>query len=66
MTYKTMWRLPVVMARTGLSKSTIYHYVSQGKFPRPVNIGPRAVAWIAEEVEAWIQARIDESRQGDS
>jgi prophage regulatory protein len=26
-------------------------------FPRPIKIGSRSVAWIEEEVDAWIEAR---------
>jgi prophage regulatory protein len=42
-------RLPAVKTRTGLSRSTIYLRVSQGKFPRPVSLGGRAVGWVEEE-----------------
>ena len=62
MANKTIWRLPVVMARTGLPRSTIYHKISQGAFPEPINLGPRSVGWIADEVEQWILDRIEESR----
>lgn len=55
-------RLPAVKARTGLSRSTIYLYVSEGTFPKPVRLGPRAVAWIESEIAAWIHARIEMSR----
>lgn len=63
MTNKTIWRLPVVMARTGLGRSSIYQKIADGEFPEPINLGPRAVGWIADEVETWIQSRIDASRQ---
>ena len=36
-------RLPEVQARTGQSRSTIYVRVEQGRFPRPVSLGARAV-----------------------
>ena len=55
-------RLPEVMARTGLSRSTIYVRLDQGRFPRPVSLGGRAVGWIEAEVDEWIRERIDESR----
>ena len=34
-------RLPEVLARTGLSRSTIYVRLDQGRFPRPVSLGAR-------------------------
>ena len=58
-------RLPVVMARTGLGRTSIYEKVAAGDFPEPINIGPRAVGWIADEVQAWIESRIDASRSVD-
>ena len=36
-------RLPIVLDRTGLSGSTVYQLVTEGKFPRPVSLGARAV-----------------------
>ncbi len=66
MTDKTILRLCVVMARTGLPRSTIYHKISVGEFPEPINLGPRAVGWIADEIQDWIQTRIDESRRDNS
>ena len=55
-------RLPEVMARTGLSRSTIYVRVAAGCFPRPVALGGRAVGWIEAEIEEWVAERIAESR----
>ena len=62
MNYKTIWRLPEVMTRTGLSRSTIYELIRQDQFPSQIGLGPRAVGWVANEIEEWIEARIDESR----
>ncbi len=59
-------RLPVVMARTGLSRSTIYARIAAGEFPEPINLGARAVGWLADEIEAWLIARIEASRNDDS
>lgn len=47
-------RLPEVMARVGLKRSTIYKRVSEGNFPKPRNIGPRSVAWSEAEIDRWI------------
>ncbi len=59
-------RLPEVQDRTGLSRSTIYARLDQGRFPRPVSLGSRAVGWIESEVEEWIRERIEESRGEDA
>ncbi|QBQ56640.1 helix-turn-helix transcriptional regulator [Nitrosococcus wardiae] len=51
-------RLPAVKARTGLSRSTIYLHISEGRFPKPVPLGARAVGWPEDEVKAINAARI--------
>ena len=59
-------RLPEVQARTGLSRSTIYVRLDQGRFPRPVSLGARAVGWIEAEIEEWMRERIADSRGKDA
>jgi prophage regulatory protein len=54
-----------VEVRTGLSRSTIYQYIKDGTFPKPVSLGPRAVAWLESEVSDWITARVKRARGGD-
>lgn len=39
---------------TGLSKSTLYKLIDEGRFPRPVKIGARAVAWRNTDITNWI------------
>ena len=46
-------RLPEVQDRTGLSRTTIYAWMAEGRFPRPIPLGARAVGWIEAEVDAW-------------
>lgn len=50
-------RLPAVIEATGLSRSTIYGMMSEGKFPRPVNLGKRLVAWPESVLVAWLAER---------
>ena len=63
MASKTIWRLPEVMAHTGLSRSTIYHKISQDEFPHSINLGIRSVGWIADEIIDWINDQIRKSRE---
>ena len=58
----TILRLPAVKAHTGLSRSTIYLRISEGSFPKPVSLGGRAVGWIEEEVNNWLNQQIETSR----
>lgn len=55
-------RLPEVRQRTGLSSNSVYRLASAGDFPAPIKIGPRASAWVEEEIDAWIKRRILASR----
>ena len=55
-------RLTDVITMTGLSRSTIYLRMVQGKFPKKINLGSRAVGWISSDVNEWIEERIRESR----
>jgi prophage regulatory protein len=55
-------RLPQVLARTGLSRSMIYLLQSELKFPRSISISERAIGWLEEDVSAWIETRVKESR----
>ena len=53
-----------VETRTGLSRSTIYQFIKDGAFPKPVPLGPRAVGWLESEVSEWIAARVKIARDG--
>ena len=55
-------RLPSVIERTGLSRSTIYLMMSKNKFPLPISLGDRAVGWLEEDINRWIEQRIGSSR----
>ena len=48
-----------VEKRTGLSRSTIYLRIQEGTFPRPVNLGARAVGWLENEIDEWLAARLE-------
>ena len=51
-----------VEARTGLARSTIYHHIKAGTFPRPIPLGPRAVGWLESDVSNWITERVEIAR----
>jgi prophage regulatory protein len=62
-------RLPEVLSRTGYGRTTIYRKMEDGSFPKSVKLGNpledpnafdcRAVAWIEDEVDEWIDSRIE-------
>jgi prophage regulatory protein len=53
-------RLKEVLDTTGLSRSTVYKYIADGDFPKPVTLGERCVGWVESEVFEWLLARIEE------
>lgn len=46
-------RMPSVMHMTGLGRSTIYRMMAEQRFPSPVKLSTRAVAWRREDLERW-------------
>jgi prophage regulatory protein len=50
-------RMRAVTRWTGLGRSTIYRLVAQDKFPSPVRLANRAVAWRRADLERWSEAR---------
>lgn len=55
-------RLPEVIKRTGISKTTIYELINEKRFPSQVKIGTRAVAFIESEIDEWLVNLINTSR----
>lgn len=49
-------RLPEVMDRVGLRRSTIYQRMSEGRFPKCRSLGPKCSVWVEAEINAWIDA----------
>jgi prophage regulatory protein len=53
-----LMRLKEVIQVTGMSRSSIYCRINEGKFPAAVSLGERSVAWVEEEVQGWITSKI--------
>ncbi|QEN84770.1 AlpA family transcriptional regulator [Labrys sp. KNU-23] len=47
-------RLKTVLARTGLSRSTIYCKIAEGTFPHQVRISVNGAGWHESELDRWI------------
>ncbi|HGN9373785.1 TPA: helix-turn-helix transcriptional regulator [Citrobacter pasteurii] len=57
-------RLPEVIGTCGLSRSTIYDLISREQFPSQISLGGKNVAWLASEIDGWMQARISQRAGG--
>lgn len=54
---KQFLKLPIVCNKTAKSRSAIYKAIKDGKFPKPYANGERSVAWLASDIDAWIDAQ---------
>ena len=57
-TSNTIIRLPAVIKKTGLSRSTIYNLVGANQFPPRIKLGPRSMGFLESEVDAWLSEKI--------
>jgi len=54
-------RLNTVIQITGLSRSTIYAFIKANKFPKQINLGERAVAWLESDISEWMDSKIKDA-----
>ncbi|RME56769.1 AlpA family phage regulatory protein, partial [Candidatus Parcubacteria bacterium] len=47
-------RLPDVLARVGVSKSTWWEWARTGKAPAPVRLSARCTVWRESDLNAWL------------
>jgi len=40
-----------------VSRPTLYRWIKQGKFPKPIRLGANMVRWKASDIEAWLTER---------
>jgi prophage regulatory protein len=49
-------RLSEVKALTGLSKTTIYRFEKEGRFPSRVSLGERSVGWFEDDIHEFLMS----------
>ena len=52
---QALLRLPKVLAIYPVGRSTWWKGIAEGRYPRPVKLGPRSVAWRASEILALVE-----------
>tara|TARA_R110001592_G_scaffold87304_2_gene257954 strand:+ start:276 stop:482 length:207 start_codon:yes stop_codon:yes gene_type:complete len=52
-----MLRIKDVIKITAMSNSTIYELIKSNDFPRPKRIGKRAVGWLENDIQNWVETR---------
>lgn len=50
-------RLPELINRTGLGRSTIYQLINDGKLNR-IKLGARSMGFLEKEVDDWIASKV--------
>lgn len=59
----TILRLPGVLKRIGIARSTIYDWMNPKSprydptFPRPVRLGQKSVGWRESDLDHWLSSR---------
>lgn len=51
-------RITDVMKKTGIAKSTIWLWVSENRFPKPIKLSPRITVWEEEKINIWMKNKI--------
>lgn len=57
-------RLKTVLARTGLSRSTMYRKISEGTFPSQVKISVHGTGWRESAINRWIDDPVAYRNEG--
>ena len=55
---RRFFRLHDVKHQVGLGRTAIYQKIKAGEFPKPYPLSARAVGWLSDDIEAWIDSRI--------
>ena len=50
-------REPMVLQWVQVAHSTLWKWIGERRFPAPVRLGPRSIAWRREEIEGWLDSR---------
>ena len=55
-------RLPMIIDRTGSSRSSIHLQMKQGSFPANFLLSTRTAGWLESDISAWIESKIQKTR----
>lgn len=47
-------RVKKVAEKVGISKSTIWLWVKENKFPKPIKVSPQVSVWNEDKIEEWM------------
>ena len=58
------YRLTQLKQQLSVSRSSIWAWVKNGTFPKPIKLGKNCTAWNSSDIHAWIEQRINISEKG--
>lgn len=53
-----LMRLPEVMAKLGIARSTVWLFAKQGKLPKPIKLSTKVTVWRESEIDQYIASKI--------
>jgi prophage regulatory protein len=56
-TAHTLIKCHEIQADFTLSRATIYRWMKEGKFPKPINLGANMVRWKKSDIDNWLAER---------
>lgn len=58
------YRVSQLQERLKISRSTIWSWCKQGKFPKPIKLGENCTAWNSKDIDKWLEQKINASAEG--
>ncbi len=52
-------RIDDVVKKTSIGKSTIWVWVKEEKFPKPIKLSERISVWKESDIDEWVESKID-------
>ncbi|TCV85870.1 helix-turn-helix transcriptional regulator [Sulfurirhabdus autotrophica] len=60
---RKLLRINTLAAKLDVSTSTIWYWLKNGNFPKPIKLGANSTVWLESDIEAWLQSRIENGVQ---
>ncbi len=57
-------RLPQVIKKIGLSRSTTYALIKSGEFPQKIQLSSRSIGFLESDIDSWINDKVAASKLG--
>lgn len=54
---ENLLRRDEVLDLLGISKSTLYRWIDDGRLPEPIRLGPNVPAWREGDLRDWLDSR---------